>query len=58
MVPGKRPVPGRPTNFRLEWGKGQLRLQWVRVGVVLNFLLSSIISLSFLPLTERRPGID
>ena len=35
-------------------GQGLLRLQWVRVGVVWTFLLSSIISLFFLPLFGRR----
>ena len=41
MVLGKLPVPE---------GKGQVRLQYVRVGVVRTFLLSSILSLFFLPL--------
>ena len=53
-VLGKLPVPGRPTYL----DKGLLRLQWVRVGVVWTFLLSSIISLFFLPLSGRQPDID
>ena len=35
-----------------------LRLQWVRVGVVWTFLISSILSLLFLPLFGRRPDIE
>ena len=52
MVLGKLPVPGRPSNLADSRGKGLLRLQWVRVGVVWTFLLSSIFSLLFLPLFE------
>ena len=44
---------------------GLPRLQWVRVcvcggggGGVWTYLLSSIISLFFLPYPGRRPGID
>ena len=47
MVLGKIPVPGRPTNFGLEYDKGLLCLQSVRVGIVRTFFLSSIIFLSF-----------
>ena len=54
MVLGKLPVPGRPTYL----DKGLLRLQLVRVGVVWTFLLSSIISLFFLPLSGRRLDMD
>ena len=43
MVLGKLPVPGRPTIL-IAVGKGLLRLQWVRVGMVWTFLLSSILS--------------
>ena len=57
MVQGKLPVPGRPTIW-IQYGKGLLRLQLVRVGVVWTFLLSSILSFLFLPLFERRPDID
>ena len=57
MVLGKLPVPGRPTIL-ITVGKGLLRLQWVRVGVVWTFLLSSILSFLFLPLFGRRPDID
>ena len=53
MVLGKLPVPGRPTIWFRE-GKGLLRFQWVRVGVVWTFLLSTILSLLFLPLFGRR----
>ena len=50
---GKLPVPGRLTN--LDESKTRvffLSLQWVRVGVIWKFILSSIISLFFLPLLE------
>ena len=50
MVLGKLPVPGRPTIW-ITVGQG-------RVGVVWTFLLSSILSLLFLPLFGRRPDID
>ena len=46
---GKLPVPGRPTIWI---GKGLLRMQKVRVGVVWTFFLSFISSLFFLPLWE------
>ena len=55
MVLGKLPVPGRPTYLyfsrptALAVGAG---------GVVWIFFLSSISSLFFLPLSERRPVID
>ena len=44
MVLGKFPVPG-VLPFGLQKGKDLLRLQWMRVGVVWTFLLSSILSL-------------
>ena len=37
MVLGKLPVSGRPTNLAYTIGKGLLRLQKVRVGVVWTF---------------------
>ena len=58
MVLGKLPMPGRPTNLDYSRARGLLRLQWVRIGVVWTFFLSSIISLFFLPLSGRRPDID
>ena len=57
MVLGKLPVPGRPTIWIIV-GQGLLRLQSVWVGVVWTFLLSSLLSLLFLPLFGRRPDID
>ena len=57
-VLGKLPVPGRPTSLDYSRGKGLLRLQKVRVGIVWTFFLSSIISVFFLPLSGRRPDID
>ena len=45
MVLGKTSnLPGRPTNLK-ELGMGLLCLQWVLVGIVWTFFLSSIISL-------------
>ena len=58
MVLGKLPVQGHPTNLEYSRGKGFLRLQKVQVGVVWTFLLSSIISLFFLPLSGRWPDTD
>ena len=56
MVLGKLPVPGRPTVWMiLEQGPIALA---VGAGVVWTFLLSSILSLLFLPLSGRRPDID
>ena len=58
MVLGKLPVPGRPTN--LDYGRARAyctcrRCGW---GIVWTFLLSSIISLFFLPLSGRRHDIN
>ena len=55
MVLGKLPVPGRPTIWMIVW-QGPIALA-VGAGVW-TFLLSSIFSLLFLPLSERRPDID
>ena len=52
MVLGKLPVLGRPTIW-ITVGQGQ-----VRVGVVWTYLLSSVLSLLFLPLFGRWPDID
>ena len=57
MVLGELPVPGRPTIW-ITVGQGPTALAEVRVGVVWTFLLSSILSLLFLPLFGRRPDID
>ena len=57
MVLGKRPVPGRPTIW-ITVGQGPTALAAGAVGVVRTFLLSSILSLLFLPLFGRRPDID
>ena len=53
MVLGKLPVPGRATIWMIG-GQGPS----VRVGVVCTFLLLSIFSILFLPLSGRRPDID
>ena len=57
MVLGKLPVPGRPTIW-ITVGQGPTALAVGVVGVVWTFLLSSILSLLFLPLFGRRPEID
>ena len=57
MILGKLPVPGRPTNL----DKSRARAYLVLVsagGEGLDILLSSIISLFFLPLSGRRSDID
>ena len=56
MVLGKLPVPGRPTIWMIV-GQGPIA-QVGAGGVVCAFLLSSIISILFLPLFGRRPDID
>ena len=57
MVLGKLPVPGRPTIWMIV-GQGPIALTVGAVRVVWTFLLSSILSLLFLPLSGRRPDID
>ena len=57
MVLGKLLVPGRPTIWIIV-GQGPTALAVGAGGVVWTFLLSSIISLLFLPLFGRRPDID
>ena len=56
-VLGKLPVPGRPTIL-ITVGQGPTALAVGAGGVVWTFLLSSILSLLFLPLFGRRPDID
>ena len=57
MVLGKLPVPGRPTIW-ITVGQGPTALAVGAGGVVWTFLLSSILSLLFLPLFGRRFDID
>ena len=57
MVLSKLPVPGRPTIWIIV-GQGPIALAVDAGGVVWTFLLSSILSLLFLPLFGRRPDID
>ena len=57
MVLGKLPVQGRPT-ISVTVGQGPTALAVGAGGVVWTFLLSSILSLHFLPLFGRRPDID
>ena len=57
MALGKLPVPGRPTIWMIV-GQGPISLAVGAGGVVNTFLLSSILSLLFLPLSGRRPDID
>ena len=57
MVLGKLPMPGRPTSLD-KVGQGPITLAVGAGGVVWTFLLSSILSLLFLPLFGRRPDTD
>ena len=57
MVLGKLPVPGRPTIW-ITIGQGPTALAVGAGGGWLTFLLSSVLSLLFLPLFGRRPDID
>ena len=57
MVLGKLPVPGRPTGL-IGVGQGPTALAVDAGGVVWIFLLSTFLSLLFLPLFGRRPDID
>ena len=57
MVLGKLPVPGRPTIWLIV-RQGPIALAVGAGGVVWTFLLSSVFSLLFLPLSGRRPDID
>ena len=57
MVLGKLPVPGRPTIW-ITVGQGPTVLAVGAVGGCLDILLSSILSLLFLPLFGRRPDMD
>ena len=54
---GKLPVPGRPTIL-IKVGQGPTALAVGAGGVVWIFLLSSILSLLFLPPFGRWPNID
>ena len=57
MVLGELPVLGRPT-IRITVGQGPTTLVVGAGGVVWTFLLSSILSLLFLPLFGRQPDMD
>ena len=57
MVLGNLPVPGRPAIW-ITVGQGPTALAVGAGGLVWTFLLSSILSLLFLPLFGRRPNID
>ena len=56
MALGKLPVLGHPTIW-ITLGQGPTALA-VGAGGGWTFLLSSILSLLFLPLVGRRPDID
>ena len=57
MVRGKLPVSGRPTIW-IRVGQGPTALAVGAGGVVWIFLLSTILSLLYLPLFGRRPDTD
>ena len=55
--PGQTSSPGRPTIWMIV-GQGPIVLAVGAGGVVWTFLLSSVLSLLFLPLSGRRPDMD
>ena len=57
MVLAKLPVPRRPT-IGMTVGQGPIALVVGAGRGYLEFLLSSILSLLFLPVSGRRPDID
>ena len=57
MVLYKLPVSGRPTIWIIV-GQGPIALAVGAGGGCLDILLSSVLSLLFLPLSGRRPDID
>ena len=57
MVLGKLPVSGRPTIWVII-GQGPIAPAVAAGGVVWTSLLSSVLSLLFLPLFGRLPDID
>ena len=57
MILGKLPVPGRPTIWMLV-GQWPIVLAVGADWGVWTFLLSSVLSLRFLPLSWKRPDID
>ena len=57
MVLGKLPVPGCPTIW-MTVGQGPIVLAVGAGGGCLDLLLSSVLSLLFLPLFGRWPDID
>ena len=57
MVLGKLPMLGLPTIWMIV-GQGPIALAVGADGVVCTFLLSSVLSLLFLPLSGRRPDTD
>ena len=56
-VLGKLPVPGRPTIWMIV-GPEPIALAVGAGGGCMDILLSSVLSLFFLPLSGRRPDID
>ena len=58
MVLGKFPVPGRPTTWITVGQAATALAVGAGEGCLDIFLLSSILSLLFLPLFGRRPDID
>ena len=58
MVLDNRPVPGRPTNVDYSRARSYCACSRCGWGVMWACLLSSIISLFFLPVSVKRPDID
>ena len=58
MVLGKLPVPGESYNLDDSRARAYCACSRYEWGLFGHFLRSSILSLLFLPLSERRPDID
>ena len=58
MALGKLPVSGRPTNLGNSRARAYSACSRCGWGLFGHFFHSSVISLSFLPLSGRRPDID
>ena len=58
MVLDKLPVPGRPIYLHYSRARAYCACSRCGWGVVWTFVLSSIISLFFLPFSGRRPEIN
>ena len=58
MVLGKLPVLGGPSHLDYSRARANCACSRCGWGFFFNIFLSSIVSLSFLPLSGRQPDID